>query len=224
MIDRDLPLKKEIASNIKRLMKERGWTQIKLSDKAGISKSTLSDYINCKTLINPGNVEKLATAFEVNKSDIDPSFKVNDVDVVNEIASRYITNIDITEYVEVPILGSVAAGTPITRIEHNEGYLLLPKNLTRNRTTFALNVKGDSMIGDGIYDGDIVIVAKDVEVYPNDIAVVAVNNEEATIKRVKCEKDMCMLIPSNPNMQPKLEHASNIHIIGKVIESRRNFE
>lgn len=56
MIDRDLPLKKEISENIKRLMKERGWTQIKLSEVSSISKSTLSDYINCKTLINPGNV------------------------------------------------------------------------------------------------------------------------------------------------------------------------
>ncbi|MDO6633213.1 helix-turn-helix domain-containing protein [Bacillus thuringiensis] len=74
MIDRKLPLKKEIAENIKHLMKQRGWTQLQLSKESGISKSTLSDYLNCKTLINPGNVEKLATAFNVAKSKIDPSF------------------------------------------------------------------------------------------------------------------------------------------------------
>ncbi|MET3658124.1 helix-turn-helix domain-containing protein [Sporosarcina psychrophila] len=75
MIDRDLPLKKEIANNIKTLMKLNGIkNQIKLSEISGISKSTLSDYLRLKTLINPGNVEKLASAFNVDKSDIDPSF------------------------------------------------------------------------------------------------------------------------------------------------------
>lgn len=75
MIDRDLPLKKEISKNIKNLMNKNNWTQLKLSEKSGISKSTLSDYVNCKTLINPGNVEKLSEAFGVPKSEIDPSFK-----------------------------------------------------------------------------------------------------------------------------------------------------
>ncbi|PGT80272.1 transcriptional regulator [Bacillus cereus] len=74
MIDRKLPLKKEISENIKRLMKQHSWTQLKLSEESGISKSTISDYLNSKTLINPGNVEKIATAFNVSKSKIDPSF------------------------------------------------------------------------------------------------------------------------------------------------------
>ncbi|MFD2705494.1 helix-turn-helix domain-containing protein [Salibacterium lacus] len=78
MFDRDLELKKEIASNIRRLLKENGWTQLKLSEQTGISKSTLSDYINFRTLINPGNVERLSTAFDVKKSEIDPSFKGRD--------------------------------------------------------------------------------------------------------------------------------------------------
>lgn len=78
MIDRDLPLKKEIAGNIKKLMNENGFkNQIKLSEVSGISKSTLSDYLNCKTLINLGNVEKLARALNVDKSEIDPSFAQN---------------------------------------------------------------------------------------------------------------------------------------------------
>lgn len=77
MIDRDLPLKNDIAKNIKTLMKMNGYTQIKLSEMSGISKSTLSDYLNSKTLINLGNVEKLATVFKVEKSQIDPSFASN---------------------------------------------------------------------------------------------------------------------------------------------------
>lgn len=75
MVDRDLPLKNEIAKNIKSLMALNGFkSQIKLSEVSGISKSTLSDYLNSRTLINLGNVEKLAAVFGVDKSEIDPSF------------------------------------------------------------------------------------------------------------------------------------------------------
>ncbi|MEX3622086.1 helix-turn-helix domain-containing protein [Viridibacillus arvi] len=74
MFDRDLHLKKEIAKNIKELLKMNNLNQIKLSELSGISKSTLSDYLNCKTLINISNVEKMATALNVEKSRIDPSF------------------------------------------------------------------------------------------------------------------------------------------------------
>lgn len=77
MFDRDLRLKNEIANNIRRFMKSKGLTQIKLSELSGVSRSTLSDYLNSKTLINPGNVEKIAGVLGVNKSDIDPSFKTN---------------------------------------------------------------------------------------------------------------------------------------------------
>ncbi|MBK3493477.1 helix-turn-helix transcriptional regulator [Viridibacillus sp. YIM B01967] len=79
MLDRDLPLKKEIAKNIKELIKMNSLNQIKLSELSGISKSTLSDYLNCKTLINPVNVEKIANALNVEKSKIDPSFATNKV-------------------------------------------------------------------------------------------------------------------------------------------------
>ncbi|MGE7918481.1 helix-turn-helix domain-containing protein [Viridibacillus sp. NPDC093762] len=75
MIDRDLPLKKQIAKNIKELLKKNDLNQIKLSELTGISKSTLSDYLNCKTLINISNVEKMAVALNVAKSRIDPSFE-----------------------------------------------------------------------------------------------------------------------------------------------------
>lgn len=92
MIDRDLPLKKEISNNIERLRKQRNWTQKELANKAGISKSTMSDYINCKTLINTGNVEKIANAFGVSKSDIDPTFNGGSsnhkYDMVKELESK----------------------------------------------------------------------------------------------------------------------------------------
>ncbi|TDM35229.1 helix-turn-helix domain-containing protein [Macrococcoides canis] len=91
MVDRDMPLKKKISFNIEKYRKEFGWTQKELADKAQIPKSTMSDYINCKTLINAGNVEKLAKTFKVQKSDIDPSFgdkEENRYDMVRELEQK----------------------------------------------------------------------------------------------------------------------------------------
>ena len=106
MLDRDLPLKKEIAKNLKSLMKAKGLTQIKLSELSGVSKSTLSDYMNCKTLINLGNVEKLASALNVDKSKIDPSFsqgsQMTKVEQsVNTIAAHIDENITEEELKEI---------------------------------------------------------------------------------------------------------------------------
>lgn len=91
MVDRDMPLKKKISYNIEKYRKQHGWTQKELAIKSGIPKSTLSDYINNKTLINPGNVEKLATVFNVSKSDIDPWFgnkNENKYDMVHELEQK----------------------------------------------------------------------------------------------------------------------------------------
>ncbi|UBH10637.1 helix-turn-helix domain-containing protein [Macrococcus armenti] len=91
MVDRDMPLKKKISMNIEKYRKEMKWTQKELADKADIPKSTLSDYINCKTLINAGNVEKLANTFNISKSDIDPSFgnkEDNKYDMVHELEQK----------------------------------------------------------------------------------------------------------------------------------------
>lgn len=130
----------------------------------------------------------------------------------------------LTNQIKVPVLGSIAAGQPIEIAEYIEGYELVELEIVRGRETYGLKVKGDSMIGDGIYDGDTVIVVKQEEVTSSDIAVVAVNGHAATLKRVKCENGMCMLMPSNSNLQPILVPAKDVHILGKVIQSRRNFE
>ncbi|APR61457.1 transcriptional regulator [Staphylococcus condimenti] len=74
-MDRNHELKVQIANNIKREMKRLGYTQLALSEKSGISKSTISDYLNSKTLANPANIQKIADALNVKKSDLDPSFK-----------------------------------------------------------------------------------------------------------------------------------------------------
>jgi len=118
----------------------------------------------------------------------------------------------------IPILGSIRAGQPIDRIEDNDGYTLVDPDIMRGREGFALKVKGDSMSGDRIQDGDLVVVVKQEEVQPHEIAVVAVNDQEATLKRVKIQNNMCMLIPSNPTLQPDLVPSKDVRILGKVVQ------
>lgn len=160
------------------------------------------------------------------KKALDSSFTdIYDVeDTLDEITKKHYTKHISSSKIEIPILGSISAGQPIDRIEYIEGYELIESESLRGRSAYCLKVKGDSMIGDGIYNGDTVVVVQQQEVTSSDIAVVSVNGEEATLKRIKCEGEMCILMPSNPAMQPQLVPAKNIQILGKVIQSRRNFE
>ncbi|PZN00860.1 MAG: LexA family transcriptional regulator [Bacillota bacterium] len=128
--------------------------------------------------------------------------------------------IDPDRLVRLPVLGKIAAGEPIDRIENIEGYELVEPELLRGRKGFILRVQGNSMTGDRIYDGDRVVVVVQETVQPHDIAVVAVNGEYATLKRVKFQGDMCILTSSNPEFEPIIVPAKDVHIIGKVVEVR----
>lgn len=120
--------------------------------------------------------------------------------------------------IRLPVLGSIRAGEPNDLIEYNEGYTLVDPEVLNGAPGFALRVKGESMAGDNIHDGYVVVVRIQPEVLPTDIAVVSINGEEATLKRVKIVGDMAMLVPSNPEYEPLLVPAKDINIIGKVVE------
>lgn len=205
-IDRDLPLKKEISKNIKKLLKEKGWSQIKLSEISGISKSTLSDYINCKTLINPGNVEKLAKAFNVKKSEIDPSFKTQSIYPVAE-----------EKLIEIPIVGQISCGNGMIAYEEIERYETTPKSWVNGGEYFYLRAKGDSMINARIREGDLLLIRRQDDVESGEIAAVLID-EEAVLKRVyKNEQGNVILQSENPKYPPiVLNGDKNIKIIGKL--------
>lgn len=116
--------------------------------------------------------------------------------------------------VDIPILGRVAAGTPIMAAENHEGSLTLDASLIKNQESFALRVNGDSMINAGILDGDIVVVRLQQGADNGDI-VVARMGEEATVKRFYREKDAIRLQPENPSMAPIYD--TDVEICGKVI-------
>ncbi len=108
-----------------------------------------------------------------------------------------------TEWVDVPLLGNIAAGTPILAVENIEDTVRVDRFFLgrSSQQHFALRVVGESMIGDGINDGDFIFVKKQPTANPGDI-VVAMIDGEATVKRYYPEGDRIRFQPSNPDMKP----------------------
>ncbi len=123
--------------------------------------------------------------------------------------------------IEIPVVGRVAAGAPILAEENLDDSLCIdPAVLPQEgKDVFALKVKGDSMIGDGIFNGDIVFVRQQPTARPGEI-VVAMISGEATVKRYYPEGDRIRLQPSNPSLQPiyiERAQAGEASIVGIVV-------
>ena len=118
----------------------------------------------------------------------------------------------------VPLVGSVPAGRPIDAIENVEGEIILDITFLPKGDSFSLTVSGDSMIGAGIYNGDVVIVRKQNVAQKGEI-VVAVVDGEATVKRYFPEKHVVRLQPENPAFDPILVSlkSGEFRIAGKVV-------
>jgi repressor LexA len=120
----------------------------------------------------------------------------------------------IADVIHVPVVGQVTAGQPILAEENIEEYFPLPKVMVRNDTVFLLRVRGDSMINAGIMNGDYVIVRRQETAQSGEI-VVAMLEDEATVKRFYKEKDHIRLEPENDLYEPI--RSPFISVIGKVI-------
>jgi len=120
--------------------------------------------------------------------------------------------------VEIPVVGSVAAGSPILAQENIEGTIAVDKHLARNSDgVFALRVKGDSMVNAGILNGDYAIVNQQQSADQGDIVVVLIE-DEATLKRFYKEKNRIRLQPENDIMDPIIVNPreKKVRIIGKI--------
>ena len=145
--------------------------------------------------------------------------------VVNSLKTSPVRNIESyvsrKELVDVPIVGKVTAGQPILAVENIEDTFPLPVNFVQNSTAFMLKVQGDSMIEAGIFDKDLVLV-KQQSVANNGDIVVALIEDEATVKTFYKEKDHIRLQPENQYMDPIIVR-NNLSILGKVIGVFRMF-
>ncbi|MFT6396649.1 MAG: repressor LexA [Bradymonadia bacterium] len=133
------------------------------------------------------------------------------------------------ETLSIPLLGRIAAGAPIEAIESAEEHIQVDPSMIQTRGSapiFALRVTGDSMIGDGIFDGDIIFISKQHEARKGEIVAVMVDGN-ATVKRYYREGDKLRLAPSNPEMEDiivDLTDAREAVVLGKVVGVYRKID
>lgn len=118
--------------------------------------------------------------------------------------------------VELPLLGVIAAGAPIEALESRES-VVVPSDMVGRRETYVLKVRGNSMIGDGILDGDYVVVEKRDRAHNGETVVALINNQEVTLKRFYIEADGVRLQPANPAMAPIILRNGDFAIQGVMI-------
>lgn len=120
----------------------------------------------------------------------------------------------------VPLVGRVTAGLPILATQNIEDYLTLPQHMLGHDDLFCLRVQGESMIEIGILDGDIIVVREQNNAENGEV-VVAMIEDEATVKRIFYEENQVRLQPENRHMEPI--YADNAQVLGKVIALFRQF-
>ncbi|MBM6618349.1 transcriptional repressor LexA [Bacillus suaedaesalsae] len=136
------------------------------------------------------------------------AIEILDQDVVTPMYSSSVVN--------VPIIGKVTAGQPITAIENVDDYFPIPdRYVSPDDKVFMLEIMGDSMIEAGIFDGDLVLVRQQHTANNGDIVVAMTEEDEATVKRFFKEKDYFRLQPENSSLSPII--LKNVSILGKVI-------
>lgn len=197
-----------ISTKLNQLMNDKNISQAEISRRTNIPPQTLSGYFKGTSTPNMGNIQKLADFFEVKKSLIDPRF--------NKVPSNLIS---VKEFVKIPILGEIACGDPITAEENIEGYREELSDMLPSGNLFYLKTKGNSMVPT-IPENSYVLIREQPEVEENEIAAVLVNgNTEATLKRVKHQGNMVMLIADNPDYPPYIITEDNpAQILGKAIK------
>ena len=124
---------------------------------------------------------------------------------------------------ELPILGKIAAGTPIEAIQHERDRLQVPESMLGSGEHFVLEVQGDSMIDAGILDGDLVIIRKGDTANSGEIVVALVMNEEATLKRIRKRGASIALEAANPAYETRIFGPDQIQVQGKLVGLMRRY-
>ena len=119
--------------------------------------------------------------------------------------------------VNVPLVGSVAAGLGVLAEENVEEVLPIPEDLCGSGQLFMLTVRGDSMVGAGILDGDYVVVRSQPEANTGDVVVAGIGDGEATVKTYRRRRNKVVLVPANPDFEEMEFGADDVTIYGKVV-------
>lgn len=193
---------------IKEARKLRGMTQTELAEKIGMKFSAIHKYENGLVV----NLKRDTIAALADALDVSPAWLMC-MDDTPILPSNIIP---MPAMRKVPLVGSIACGTPILAEENLDGDVEAPDHV---RADFALRCKGDSMINARIFDGDIVYIRQQESVEHGEIAAVLIG-DEATLKRVYMYDDCISLEAENPQYKPMVyrgEEMNNIRILGKAV-------
>lgn len=207
------------------IREKRGFSINQLADKSGVSNAHISRLERgLRPAPSPKVIEKLAYALKV-----DPQEMMR--------VAGYLKHGNLPQGIQwprnawpagsmarVPVLGVIRAGLPIYADEQLIGWEELPWEWVKDGEYFLLRVTGDSMIGDNIPPGSLVLVRRQDYVEDGKTAVVMVNSEEATVKKVRFRDGMVFLYPANPKYEPQAYPATEVKIIGKVVKTVINKE
>jgi len=126
--------------------------------------------------------------------------------------------------VDIPVLGNIAAGTPVEAIQNEVSRIPLPSNIEKNGEFFGLKVQGDSMIEAGINDGDTVIVKKTDTADNGKIVVALIDDHEAMLKRIRRKGKTVALESANRNYETKIFGPDRVKVQGILVSLYRNFQ
>ena len=198
-------------NNLKALRLKKGITQAQLANTLFVRQSSISAWEQGKSNPDFENQRKLAELYGVS---------------IDELFGRETTPVK-QKGVKIPVLGRVQAGIPMDAIEEVLDYEEITESMAAQGEYFGLVVRGDSMFPKMVED-DVVIVRKQPDCDNGDVAVVLVNGNDATVKKVKKTPTGLTLVPLNPNYE-YISYTSEeverlpVRIIGKVVELRRKF-
>ncbi|WP_419001536.1 LexA family protein [Acidaminococcus intestini] len=198
-----------IGKRIANLREEYGWKQYELAQKMDLNPAALNKIENGKRSIKEEEISKVAQIFGIST---DTLLGVNTPRPGNRI----------------PILGTVVAGQPAYAAENIVGWEEVTDKMSMQGKLFALKVKGSSM-GPEFKEGDIVIVREQPDIESGDIAVVLINGDEATLKKVKKDPNGLFLYAFNQAVYEPHFYSNNdietlpVRIVGRVIENRRSW-
>ncbi|WP_455256750.1 LexA family protein [Peptoniphilus asaccharolyticus] len=200
-----------ISNRMKKAMDMRNINQAELCRRTGIGKSSISTYLSGDYEPKQTNLYKIAEALDVSI----PWLNGYDVNMEKNTEERPLPSnlIPITKVNRIPVVGTIAAGKPITATENIESYIMLDQEY---KADFALKIKGDSMIDAGINDGDLALIIKDKPIINGDIYAVLVDGD-ATLKKVYKNDDYLTLQPCNSRYEPLMvKQDDEPYIVGKL--------
>jgi repressor LexA len=128
-----------------------------------------------------------------------------------------------SEAQDLPVLGRIAAGTPIEAIQHERDRITVPADLLGSGEHYVLEVQGDSMIDAGIFDGDYVVIKKGDVANSGEIVVALVMGEEATLKRLRKKAGSIALESANPKYQTRVFGPDQVEVQGKLVGLIRRY-